>query len=276
MEALLRVENIAKRYPSRGAFGAAGETTALAGASLEIFPRTTMALVGASGSGKSTLALCVAGLEQVSSGKIWFAGREITALGERELRAVRPAMQMVFQDPASSLNPRMSALELVGEPLQVQKRFVKRERVERAGDLLERVGILREKFTERAGNFSGGQRQRIAIARALALKPRLLILDEALSALDCSVQAQLVNLLLELQESLGLTYLFITHDLTMAAHFADEIAVMSGGRIVETGAVEPILREPRHSATQQMLAAAMRTPVSDDAGELVATTERLG
>ena len=180
---------------------------------------------------------------------------------------------MVFQDPASSLNPRWSALELVSEPLRIQNRFSKRERVQRAADLLGRVGIRREKFTERAGTFSGGQRQRIAIARTLALEPRLLILDEALSALDCSVQAQLVNLLLELQESLGLTYLFITHDLTMAAHLADNIAVMSGGRIAETGSVEQILREPQHTTTQRMLAAALRTPVSENAEEFVAITE---
>lgn len=256
MEPLLKVENVAKRYGGADVFGSQKEVGAVDGVSLAIYPRTTLALVGPSGSGKSTLALCMALLEPVSAGRIWLDGAEITNLPERERRAVRPNIQMAFQDPASSLNPRMSALELVMEPLQVQKRGDRRALRSAAGDWLERVGLRREKLNHRASEFSGGQRQRIAIARALALAPKLLILDEALSALDCSVQAQIANLLLELQTSLELTYVFITHDMRMAAHLADEIAVMERGRIVEMGVGARVVDAPQHAVTQRLLLAA--------------------
>jgi ABC-type glutathione transport system ATPase component len=269
LEALLKAENVAKVYGRRGALGAKRELRALDGVSLAIYPGTTLALVGASGSGKSTLALCLACLESVSAGKIWFAGREISSLTERERRAVRPQVQMVFQDPASSLNPRMSALKLVMEPLHIQKCGDKTTQRTKARDLLERVGLRKEKLDQRPGEFSGGQRQRMAIARALALEPKLLILDEALSALDCSVQAQMANLLLELQSSLGLTYVFITHDVAMAAHLADEIAVMDGGRIVEMGVGARVVSAPQHEATQRLLLAARGMDNVADAPRLV-------
>jgi ABC-type glutathione transport system ATPase component len=256
LQPLLRAENVGKRFKSGGAFGSRQEVRALEGVTFSIFPRTTLAVVGRSGSGKSTLALCLACLEPVSSGRIWFASSEITALDQERQRAIRPSIQMVFQDPAGSLNPRMSALELVSEPLDIQKRFDQAERRDRARDLLQRVGLPREKASQRPDEFSGGQRQRIAIARALALEPKLLILDEALSALDCSVQAQVANLLIDLQASLGLTYLFITHDLAMAAHLADEIAVMEGGRMVETGAAANVMNAPQHAVTRRLLLAA--------------------
>ena len=255
LEPLLRAENVAKRYQSGGAFGTRQEVCALAGVTFSIFPRTTLAVVGPSGSGKSTLALCLACLEPVSSGKIWFARTEVTALDAERQRAIRPSIQMVFQDPASSLNPRISALELVSEPLNIQNRFNKRERRDRAYDLLQRVGLPREKAAQRPDEFSGGQRQRIAIARALALEPKLLILDEALSALDCSVQAQVANLLIDLQTSLGLTYVFVTHDLAMAAHLADEIAVMERGQVVEMGAARSVVNAPQHATTRRLLLA---------------------
>jgi ABC-type glutathione transport system ATPase component len=269
LEPLLKVENVAKCYGGGGAFRTRKEVYALDGVSLTIYPRTTLALVGPSGSGKSTLALCLALLEPVSSGRMWFAGKEITNLPERQRRAVHPDIQMVFQDPASSLNPRMSALELVMEPLQVQNRGDRRALRDKAGDLLQSVGLRREKLTQRPGEFSGGQRQRIAIARALALEPKLLILDEALSALDCSVQAQIVNLLLELQASLALTYLFITHDMTMAAHLGDELAVMHRGRIVEIGTGADIVKLPQHEVTQRLLLAAPGMENVADAPRLV-------
>ena len=256
MEPLLRTENVAKRYESGGVFGPRQKVQALNGVTFSIFPGTTLALVGPSGSGKSTLAFCLACLEPVSSGRIWFAGTEVTALEAQQQRASRPSIQMVFQDPASSLNPRMSALELVTEPLNIQNRFEKRERRNRACDLLQRVGLAPEKAAQRPDEFSGGQRQRIAIARALALEPKLLILDEALSALDCSVQAQIANLLFDLQTSLGLTYVFITHDLAMAAHLSDEILVMDRGQIVEMGAAPSVLNAPQHAVTQRLLLAA--------------------
>lgn len=253
---LLRVEGLEKRFERANGIGSKLEVAALCGVSLSILPQTTLALVGESGCGKSTLALCVACLEKPTSGSIWFGGREITSLHKEELRSVRPHIQLVFQDPANSLNPRWAASEIVTEPLLIQHRLEKRERRERAEALLERVGISPDKANQRPYEFSGGQRQRLAIARALALGPKLLILDEALSALDCSVQAQIVNLLLELQSSLGLTYLFITHDFAMAAHLSDQIAVMDQGRIVETGPAETIVLTPKHAVTQRLMATA--------------------
>lgn len=253
---LLRVEDLEKRYSRRSGFGSKEEMAALRGVSFAISPQTTLALVGESGSGKSTLALCLACLERPTSGRIWFGEREITAFDERELRGIRAQIQLVFQDPANSLNPRWSATEIVGEPLLVQRQLDRRGRQETARKLLESVGIPSEKAGQRPDEFSGGQRQRIAIARALALEPKVLILDEALSALDCSVQAQIVNLLLDLQSALGLAYLFISHDFAMAAHVADQVAVMDRGKIVEMGTPESVVREPKHEVTRRLIAAA--------------------
>jgi ABC-type glutathione transport system ATPase component len=256
IQALLRVENLAKHYQRASVFDPKEETTGLCGVSLSIAAQTTVALVGESGSGKSTLALCVAGLERPTSGKIWLGAQEITSLSEEELRAVRPKIQLVFQDPTNSLNPRRTALEIVSEPLLIHKKLDRNGRREQAYALIERLGIPLEKANQRPGEFSGGQRQRLAIARALALEAQVLILDEALSALDCSVQAQIVNLLLNLQSSLGLSYLFITHDFRMAAHLAHRIVVMDHGRIVETGKPGDLVRTPKHDATQRLIAAA--------------------
>src|SRR5467141_1282123 len=255
---LLIVDNLEKVYGRRAVRGTKREVIALQGVSFAIRPESTLALVGESGSGKSTLAFCLACLERPTSGRIIFQGGEITALDEEQQRALRPQIQLVFQDPARSLNPRFSALELVNEPLLVQGRVYKREREDRARTLLAQVGLPQEKALQRAEEFSGGQRQRLAIARALALEPKLLILDEALSALDCSVQAQIANLLLELQSSLGLTYVFITHDFAMAGHLADEIAVMERGKVVELGAADRVLREPQHEVTRRLIAATPR------------------
>ncbi len=257
-ERLLIVENLEKIYASRGVLGTKKEVIALQGVSFSIRPESTLALVGESGSGKSTLAFCLACLERPTSGRIIFQGNEITELDEKQQRAVRPQIQLVFQDPARSLNPRFSALELVSEPLLVQGRVNRREKEDRARALLAQVGLPQEKALQRAEEFSGGQRQRLAIARALALGPKLLILDEALSALDCSVQAQIANLLLELQSSLSLTYLFITHDFAMAGHLADEIAVMERGKVAELGAADKVLREPEHAITRRLIAATPR------------------
>jgi peptide/nickel transport system ATP-binding protein len=258
MDRLLIVEKLEKRYERTHVLGAKKEVTALQDISFSIGRGSTLALVGESGSGKSTLALCIACLERPTSGKIVFNGNEITALNEKQLREVRPQIQLVFQDPARSLNPRFSALEIVGEPLLVQGRLDKREREERARGLLAHVGIPEEKALQRAGEFSGGQRQRLAIARALSLAPKLLILDEALSALDCSVQAQIANLLIDLQASLGLTYLFVTHDFVMAGHLADEIAVMEQGQVVELGAADKVLAAPDQEVTRRLIAAMPR------------------
>ncbi len=258
MQPLLKVENLVKRYAAGESRGSRDTFTALDGVSLSIVPQTMLALIGESGSGKSTLALCIACLERPTTGSIWFEGIDVASLDENQLRLLRPQIQLVFQDPASSLNPRWTALELVSEPLFVQRRFTKQEREGKALELLERVALPRKMAGRRANELSGGQKQRVAIARALALEPKLIILDEALSALDCSVQAQISNLLLELQSFLGLAYLFITHDFAMAAHLADQIAVMERGRIVESGPAERILRSPNHEATRALLAATPR------------------
>jgi ABC-type glutathione transport system ATPase component len=255
MEPVIRVENLVKQYARRGLGRAADAFTAVDSVSFSIFPGTTLALVGESGSGKSTVALCVACLERATSGRIWFEKQDAAAQEERELRVVRPRIQLVFQDPANSLNPRWTMREVVAEPLLVRGRIPGSEREALAAQALERVGLAAEYLGRKPAELSGGQRQRVAIARALILEPKVLILDEVLSSLDCSTQAQIANLLAELQRTYGLAYLFITHDLRMAAHLADEIAVMSGGKIVEQGAPEEILRGPRRPETLSLLVA---------------------
>jgi ABC-type oligopeptide transport system ATPase subunit len=255
MQPLLRVENLVKHYAARRSAHSKAKLAALDGVSLSITPQTTLALVGESGSGKSTLALCIARLEPSTSGSIWFEGIDVTALNEDLQRLLRPQIQLVFQDPANSLNPRWTALDIISEPFVVRRRFTKPDRTVRALQLLDRVAIPRKMAGRRPDELSGGQKQRLAIARALALEPKLIILDEALSALDCSVQAQISNLLLDLQSSLGLAYLFITHDFAMAAHLADQIAVMDRGRIVESGPAKKILSSPSHEVTRSLLAA---------------------
>ncbi len=260
MEPVIRVENLVKRHAGRGLGRRVADFTAVDSASFSILPGTTLALVGESGSGKSSLALCLACLERVTAGRIWFEGRDLAVLEGRELRAVRPKLQMVFQDPANSLNPRWTVGEIVAEPLLVQGRISKRDRGTRAAQMLERVGLAAEFLERRPRELSGGQRQRVAIARALILEPKLLILDEVLSALDCSIQAQIANLLVDLQRESGLAYLFITHDLRMAVHLANEIAVMSGGKIVEQGATEKILRDARRPETRSLVGASLLEP----------------
>jgi len=258
MQPLLKAENLEKRYVKRGLAGRREELLALDGVSLTILPGTTLAVVGESGSGKSTLAMCIACLDYPTAGSIWFEGRDIVKCAENERREVRPRVQLIFQDPANSLNPKWNALEILMEPFVLQSKFNRGERKQRAYSLLERVGLSQDIVERPPSELSGGQRQRLAIARALVLEPKLLILDEALSALDCSVQAQIANLLIELQSSLGMTYLFITHDLAMAAHLSDDIAVMNRGRIVEQGPAEEVLKQPQCEITRQLLASLPR------------------
>ena len=267
---ILRVENLSKRYPAQrrhilqsvlsasAAQNEPIELTALNTVSLELQRKSTLALVGQSGSGKSTLALCSACLERPTSGSVFFNQQEITALPEQQLRQVRPQIQLVFQDPARALNPRWSALDLIAEPLVIQNRLSPQQCEAKLLQLLDLVALPRTSAHKLAHQFSGGQKQRLALARALALEPQLLLLDEALSALDCSIQAQIANLLLDLQAQLGLTYLFITHDLAMAAHLADQIAVMHRGQIVESGSARKVLRAPQHEATRTLLSATPR------------------
>jgi|SRR5215472_13314076 len=259
---LVRVENLVKNYSKKKLVGSAEEVRALDGVSFSIFRGTTLAIVGESGSGKSTLALCLACLERRTSGNVWFEETDLGGLREKGRRVIRRQIQLIFQDPANSFNPRWSVLEILTEPLVVQGNLGHEEMKSRAHVLLEQVALPRRLGEKFPSELSGGQRQRLAIARALGLAPKLLILDEALSALDCSVQAQIANLLMDLQASLRMTYLFISHDLAMAAYLADEIAVMSRGQIVEQGAPEGILRRPESKITRELLAAVPRLDFS--------------
>ncbi len=253
---MLEALHLCKRYVqgrwySRNRF----RVIALDDVSLTIPPQSTLALVGESGAGKSTLGRCLSRLEEPDSGEIRFEGRNLLTLRPEEWLAVRRSIQFIFQDSATAMNPRFSAAEVVEEPLRIQTSLAREARREQAFALMEQVGISPQWAQRSALEFSGGQRQRLAIARALALKPRLLILDEALSSLDLPIQAQITKLLLELQASLSLTYLFITHDLRLAAYVADRIAVMRAGKIVESGSVSNLFLDAQHPYTRLLLAA---------------------
>jgi len=254
--ALLRVRDLSKRYRLRArGWRRASQLIAANKVSFEIAPGKTLALVGASGSGKSTVARCVARLEKPDAGEIQINGRGVVALDAADLFKLRAEVQMVFQDPVTTMNPRMSAAEAIAEPLVIQRRGTREERGERVKELLREVGVNPEWAERNITQFSGGQRQRIAIARALTLRPRLLILDEAFTGLDLSTQAQIANLLMELQAAHGLTYLLISHDLRLVSRLADVVAVMSAGEIVERGPAEKIMREPAHAETRALVAA---------------------
>ena len=255
MQPLLKVENLMKSYMKWKLTGQPEQVRAVEGVSFSVCRGNTLVLVGESGSGKSTLAFCLACLERPTSGSIWFEGTDILKLSEKDRRVVRRQIQLIFQDPASSLNPRWTVMEIVTEPLVLQGSLSRAEMTSRVHALLDQVDLSSDVEEKLPSELSGGQRQRVAIARALTLEPKLLILDEALSALDCSVQAQIANLLVELQDSLAMSYVFISHDFAMAAHLADEIAVMSHGRIVEQGSPGKILKEPKSTVTRELLAA---------------------
>ncbi|MFY9532362.1 MAG: ATP-binding cassette domain-containing protein [Candidatus Acidiferrales bacterium] len=255
-ETLLEVRGLSHRYiRRRGLFGGLLEQGALENVDLIIPAGKTAAVVGPSGSGKSTLARCILRLENPCSGEVWFSGRNLLTLSDAEMTAVRRQMQIVFQDTASALNPRLRVSEIIEEPLLVHRIGTKRERGQRAIELMEQVGLSGQWAGRRPLELSGGQRQRVAIARALALEPKFLILDEAFSSLDLSVQAQLANLLLDLQVLHSLTYLLISHDLALVGHLADEVAVLHRGRVVEQGPVTELFTNPRHPETQALLAA---------------------
>ena len=253
---VLRVHGLRKQYwLRRQAFRKRVPLTAASDVSFDVAAGKTLALVGSSGSGKSTVARCVARLERPDAGEIWINSREIASLGQHDLFPVRTDVQMIFQDPATSMNPRMSAAEVIAEPLVLQKRGTSQERRARVAQLMKEVVVAPEWMERRVTEFSGGQRQRIAIARALALRPKLLILDEAFSGLDISTQAQIANLLLELQAAHSLTYLLISHDLTLVSRMADSVAVLSAGQIVERGPVAQIMTNPTQPETRALVGA---------------------
>jgi len=253
----LRVCGLTKHYVRRG--GVLRKRIPIAAVSqidFEIPAGETLALVGSSGSGKSTVARCVTRLETPDAGQVWLGGTDISGLGNRDLGRFRTEIQMVFQDAATSMNPRFSAVQIIEEPLLVQGRGSAEERRKHAQDLMSEVGLSPNWADRSVMKFSGGQRQRLAIARALALQPKLLVLDEALSGLDLSTEAQIINLLLELQAAHCLTYLFISHDMALVARLADAIAVISAGRIVEQGPIGQVISNPTHPETKALLASA--------------------
>jgi peptide/nickel transport system ATP-binding protein/oligopeptide transport system ATP-binding protein len=251
---MLRIRELKKYFPVKTGFGKRKEfVRAVDGVSLEIESGETFGLVGESGCGKSTLGYCVLRLIEPTSGEIFFQDRNILTLDAGEMRRVRREIQMIFQDPASSLDPRMTIQQIVEEPFVIHKLYSRRERLLRVQELLSDVGLDKSAAGKFPHEFSGGQRQRIGIARALALNPRLIVADEPVSALDVSIQAQIVNLMQDLQSRHGLTYLFISHGLPVVEHISDRIGVMYLGRMVETGLSDEVCHHPVHPYTQILL-----------------------
>lgn len=255
---ILEIENVGKIFPGRrlGPLAKGESFTALDNINLSVKKGASFGLVGESGSGKTTLTRCILRLDTLTSGRILYDGVDISELSSVALRRLRARMQIVFQDPYASLNPRMTIHDIVAEPLIIHKDVVgmtRRQRTDRVVELLEQVGLRTEHLFRNPHEFSGGQRQRIGIARALAAKPKFLILDEPTSALDVSVQAEVLNLLHRLQTELGLTYFFISHDLGVIRYTCDEVAVIYGGKIVEQGPVETIFEAPQSDYTRMLL-----------------------
>ncbi|CAN7473429.1 ATP-binding cassette domain-containing protein [Bosea sp. LjRoot9] len=255
---LLSVRNLAKHYTSGGGWfgGASHLVKAIDDISFDIAPREIVGLVGESGSGKSTTGRVVLRLEEPTGGEIRFDGHDITSLPARELKAFRRQMQVVFQDPYAALNPRMTVGDFVAEPLIVHGLVTSRsERADRVAALFKQVGLDPRFMTRYPHEFSGGQRQRVNIARAVAMRPRLIIADEPITALDVSIQAQIINLFQDLQQELGMAYLFIAHDLSMVRYLCHRVAVMLRGRLVEIAPTEAIFSDPRHPYTRSLLSA---------------------
>jgi ABC-type glutathione transport system ATPase component len=259
-EPLVRVRGLTRRHRRRGGPRRTRWVEALAGVDLDLARGAALALVGPSGSGKSTLARCLVRLEEPTSGEIRFEGTDVLALRGPALRAFRERVQLVLQDAAAALDPRLSALESVAEPLEILGRGSRDERRRRARDLIESVGLSADTAARRPLDLSGGQRQRVAIARALAVQPRLLVLDEAFTGLDASVQAQIASLLADLRDRHDLTYLFVSHDLPLMSVLAEEVAILSRGRIVERAPAAEILAAPRHPETRALVAAVAPVP----------------
>jgi oligopeptide transport system ATP-binding protein len=254
---MLSVRNLVKHFPVRSSGilrRETGQVHAVCGVSFDLAQGETLGLVGESGCGKSTTARVLLNLQPATAGEVYYQGTELTSLSRKEMRTLRRDLQIVFQDPYASLDPRMPVNEIVAEPLRIHGRYADGGR-EAVRDLLRTVGLKPEHGNRFPHEFSGGQRQRIGVARALALRPKVLVLDEPVSALDVSIQAGVLNLLDELQAELGLSYLFVSHDLSVVRHVADRIAVMYLGTIVETGAADALFEGPAHPYTQALISA---------------------
>lgn len=265
---LLEVSGLAKRFAtSRNFFGRpSGWTSAVDDVSFTVEAGETLAIVGESGAGKSTTGRLALRLIEPDAGSIVFEGTDVRGLDKRQLIAMRRRMQMVFQDPYSSLDPRMTIGDAIGEPMLVHDKTSRAERRQRSSELLERVGLRAELMSRYPGELSGGQLQRICIARALTMRPSLIVADEAVAALDASVRAQVLNLMADLQDELGLSYLFITHDLALVEVIADRVMVMRHGKVVETGPVDAIFDAPTQPYTVELLDAIPRLEAAVDGG----------
>ncbi len=262
-EPLLRVKNLVKHFPIKGGLFSreVARVHAVDGISFDIQAGETLGLVGESGCGKSTTGRCILRLIEPTSGEVWFEGKNVTTLDKRALRALRRDMQIIFQDPYASLNPRMTVGSIVGEALIIHKLAkTKREREEKVAHLLETVGLHPDHMRRYPHEFSGGQRQRIGIARALAVSPKFIVADEPVSALDVSIQAQIINLMEDLQKQFNLTYLFIAHDLSVVEHISTRVAVMYLGKVVEIAQAKELYTSPRHPYTEALLSA---VPIPD-------------